>query len=70
MSAGNRDNILISKNMLSQPLGARRVDETIVEHIFNTGITSGQGIADNNQIRRRLQLLRIKAFGQLNSRQL
>ena len=69
MSAGNRDDILVTKNILPQPLGSRGIDKAIVEHIFNTRITPGHGVANNNQIRCWLKLLGIKALDQLDAGQ-
>ena len=48
MSARNRQNIFVAQNRLTQPLRPRDIRKLMIEHVLNTGIAAGHGIANDN----------------------
>ena len=48
MGARYREHMFVPQNRFSQPLGAGDIGESLVEHSFNAGISSGQRITDYN----------------------
>ncbi len=67
VGAGHRNHPTPLQHVITQPLGAGGVGQPPVQHVFHRRIAPGQGIADDHQIRCRVQLGRIITFDQLNT---
>ena len=57
----------ILQHVFQQPLGARDIGQVAIQHILHTRVATAHGIADHHQIRRRIELGRIIALGQLDA---
>ena len=67
VGAGYGKHPAILQHVLQQPLGAGDVGQIAVQHIFNTGVAAAHGVADHHQIRRRIELGGVIAFGQFDA---
>ncbi len=65
MCAGHGQYPAALQHMVRQPLRARHIRQTCVEHIFNRRVATRQRVADHHRVRRRDQLHGIIALGQL-----
>src|SRR3954467_7466279 len=51
--------------MIAQPLWAGGISDALVKHIFHSGIAAAHGVANDDQIGRRLQMYSIEALHKL-----
>jgi hypothetical protein len=67
VGAGHCYHLSMLQKLLTQPLWARNIGQLVIEDVFNRRITTTQCIADDDQIRGRLQLLWLIALNQVNA---
>ncbi|MNJ17836.1 hypothetical protein D3C77_121230 [compost metagenome] len=67
MGARHGQHPAILQHVLQQPLGAGDVGQIAIQHILHARVATAHGVADHHQIRRRIELGRVIALGQLDT---
>ncbi|MNN19192.1 hypothetical protein D3C81_1324250 [compost metagenome] len=67
VGAGHRQHPAALQHVVGQPLRAADVGQAGVEYMLHRRVAARQGVADHHQVRRRLQLRRVVALGQLDA---
>ncbi len=67
MGTGHRHHPAPLQHVIPQPLGAGGIGQPPIQHVFHRRVAPGHGVADDHQVRRRVQLGRIVAFNQLDT---
>ncbi len=60
--AGDDARVFAANEKLFQRFGQREITPAFIKHIFHLRVAARHGVADNDQIRRRLQMRRIEAL--------
>ncbi len=67
MSTRDGEHPAILQHVVGQPLRPGDVRQAFVQHIFHRRVAAGHGIANDHEVRRRIQLRRIVTLGQFDA---